>query len=645
MSGNTSGALGFVQGLQGGMDFMDQRRRNKLIDQTLAKKDYLTDLDIDARKRTWIGAGRDPEQFREFEDPTVKDPLAVRGFNWLKSKFGGSSKPDVTAGVVPAVEPGQDEADVKPQASAIPTAKSPFGSFGPEQTGEASAVQQKPFGFADGGKVSPEEEKRLKRSYGDSYVTEEEAAANRAHQSALPPAYQSPYSPYMRDQRGRLEAGRKAIPTSGGGVIEFAKDFGRQFDDTIAAAQDTGAAYEAIDRFQNAPDARAAGAAARETMVETGKQMGSTVLGLGKDLFIDNPITQGVLGFIGFDGTKGNRQADPNTPPPAVEPEKKTAIDAATGGEKPVDKVASDAVDAAVGMTPGHPDNKNQQFDWSEVAASGLRPEDIPPAPVEDWTKYRKAVLEASILRGEDPSVAQMGITQMQMDGFSSNMQQASFLSKQGDPRGAALAARMAYQYFPNGSDVRFGIAEGKNGPVLVGMGVDEKTGEPVGQGTPMVLTPDTLAMYADVARDPKQWLTWTKDWHAMDMKEREFLLDRDIAQVDARYKDRMATAAETNAEAATVRALRTGMGGNIKQSDFRESFETIREGMYTGEIEDEDIMRMTSLATLIRQRVPDQQQLSDDQIIEEVMKYYESDGDASVLSPGVARILGLTGE
>lgn len=54
---NTSGALGFVQGLQGGMDFMDKRRRNKAIDKSIAQDTYLNEIDIASRKKDFVNEG------------------------------------------------------------------------------------------------------------------------------------------------------------------------------------------------------------------------------------------------------------------------------------------------------------------------------------------------------------------------------------------------------------------------------------------------------------------------------------------------------------------------------------------------------------------------------------------------------------
>jgi hypothetical protein len=111
----------------------------------------------------------------------------------------------------------------------------------------------------------------------------------------------------------------------------------------------------------------------------------------------------------------------------------------------------------------------------------------------------------------------------MQMQGAQSNLMQSAFLLRSGNAKGAALAARAAFQYFPNGSDVRFGIHQGPNGPVLIGMGVDEETGEPIKDGKPMILNTELMAAMASNFSDPKAFTTWTKDWRDEEFKHRQY--------------------------------------------------------------------------------------------------------------------------
>ena len=563
---NTSGALGFVQGLQGGMDFMDKRRRNKAIDKSIAQDTYLNEIDIASRKKDFVNEGGDPDKWLEFDDPTLDDPLMVRGFNWLKSKFGKAPKDDTVAGLA-------EEPDL------------------------------------GGGMASP------------TYMNK---MADGGRPRAIPSAMDS------MDIRGgyRSQALRDEDENLAPRPVEDEELFPRTRDVTEGYNM---TADELAQRSAAAGTAHEKGDIARQRVGNRLGQVGSTVAAYGRDL-VDAAIPDSAVdylkGFVGQHGTRENRQTDPTTPPAGKEETPVTqAIQAATDGEGTDKGTAAKAINAAVEMTPGHPDNPNQAFDWAEVSASGVRPEDVPPAPTEDWAKYRRNAAQAAAMRGESPQAKQDEITKMQINGFTANSQQAAFLLKQGDARGAALAMRMAYNYFPNGSDVRFGIADGKNGPVLVGMGVDEKTGEPVGDGTPMLLTPDTMMMYADAAQDPNKWLAWTKDWHEMAQKDRQYSeidkpqaqaeLDLTAARTDANY-------ASAERDRAITRSGGSGAGGP-KQADARASLKAGAERLF-GNVEQDDQIAMEALFERLRQAYPDVYQLGDAQIVDMILKAYGSD-------------------
>lgn len=584
-------ALGsFTSGLMAGQEHADKRRRNKAIDELLDRNAYEKDLGVAAQKEEWIAGGQDPAEFPEFDNPASQDPYLVRGFNWLKNKFGWGGEDDV-AQVVPQLT---DE-DTEPQSGRA----LPAGQF-----------------YADGGTV--------KRRGGSR------AAGIPIEEQDLDP--------------NKRRAPNNKPSTLGGEYIAGA------FDDTTRTWDMADDAMQGrVQDIKDADGAAATGGAIRDWMVEGTKGTLATAAAVGKDVFVDNPLVQGVLGFVGFDGKRDNRQPDPNTPPAqaAAAPEeaapKKAAIAEAVGDEKPTDQIAADAVQKGVEMTPGHPDNPDQAFDWAEVSASGVRPEDIPNMPVKDWEEYRRRAGRAAALRGETWASAQEEVTKMQIQGAQSNMMQAAFLLRSGDPRGAALAARAAFQYFPNGTDVRFGIYDSPEGPVLVGMGTDEETGEPVGKGKPMMLTPDTITAMAANFSDPKAFSTWTLDWRKLEeeVRTREEI-DKPKAQADINLKgaqeDYYRSGAEKNlADAEYARTGKGGAGGP-KQSDYRESFATQAEILFSSEVGDEDLIAMNDVANAIRQRHPDQSQLSDSQIVGMVLRYYES-GDETELT----RYLGAT--
>jgi hypothetical protein len=155
-----------------------------------------------------------------------------------------------------------------------------------------------------------------------------------------------------------------------------------------------------------------------------------------------------------------------------------------------------------------------------------------------------------------------------QMRGFQSYGVQAFNLLQNGDATGAAKAMYAAYQYFPNGSDVKFGVQKGANGqPVLIGMGTDEKTGEPLKEGKPMVITPESLSVQMENMQNPDAFRTWTKDWRDTEQEVREYMegksqrqADLDLTGAQTQYYRDRGTAALLDASTP---------GGGLKQSDI----------------------------------------------------------------------------
>ena len=632
MSGNTSGALGFVQGLQGGMDHADKRRRNKAIDNILDRDAHEKDLDYASRKLEYENAGGNVDEFPEFDNPAEKDPFLVRGFNWLKGKFGQGNAKDG----VELATPTQDEAQITP--TAIPAPGASGGSGGDHGMGAVDLGSG--FKMADGGEV---DEDRMARSYGEYYVSEEEAAENRAARSRGEHRNRNPYN-----QRYAAGVDRQGLynDNTGGGFGEAVNDIKRAaipaFDDTINAATEGQADVDAANQgFSDARGARETGTAARKVVGAHIRHKGATAIGVAKDAadaIVDNPVSQALLGFVGFDGTQENRQPDPDTPAPKAmsskeDSPKAAALDAAVGTQESDESVAAKAVDAGVNNNPGHPDHPDQAFDWAEVAAQNVNPDEIPHVGVKDWAEHRRRAGKAAALRGESNESAQMAVTKMQMQGAQSNFMQAAFLLRSGNQRGAALAARAAFQYFPNGSDVRLGTMDGENGPVLIGYGVDEETGEPVMEGKPMILTPEAMAVMAENFSNPSAFRTWTKDWHEMEQARREYEeVEKPEAQSNAIYRDRMGQAAVNNSNAALSRAANAGSGGvDVKESDFRASFESQSEQLFMLGLEEEDLGRLETIANRIRQAVPSQSQISDSQIVGIVMRFAETEDPTEI--------------
>lgn len=567
-----------VSGFQGGYTgVQDARRRRKLnqaIDYELGKSEEARIGRQAGRERLGYGGGYEGADF------TMPQTYGERLVGYIKSKFGASTGQQNTTAIDPGMQPSMemrgptlqtykdggavrnmkrytDGGTVSGQVPGVMTAPG-MGNYAlptpQRQLMSANVKQQAVPGFAEGGSV---DEERMRRSYGDEYyVTEEEAAANRLRRSQGEPDLGT---------AGRYKPGPRGIPTSGGGMREFAGDVGRSvgnyFDDTRRAALEGREYMDIADaQLAEAEGAREVGRATRETGSAALTSAVGTTKGLLKDVFVDNPITQGALGFLGYGGedsdpaeqaavTQAVSPDAPVTPPTAAQP-----------GATPPNTQTPQAKAAA--QPAGPPD---EIVDFSQVR--DVMPEDLPNMGVKDWEDERRFWAANAISLGNDPFEAMKAVDARQMRGFAQYGQQAFQMLKNGDATGAARALYAAYQYFPNGSDVRFGVQKGVNGqPVLIGMGTDEETGEPLKEGQPTVITPESLSVQLENLSNPSAFRVWTKDWRAAEQEIREYNeVTKPAAESTARYQDRAGRAAMQRAQNDYNASV--GAGG-LKQTD-----------------------------------------------------------------------------
>lgn len=563
---------GFFSGLRQGIDTGQSVRRNRKIEEVIDRQLDEYDLERSGKYDQYINEGGNPNDFPEFNES--EDPFLIRGFNWLKERFGGGRSSNPEDAFV-----ASSTATRMPQAGVMMSADG-----GPVRKGIPS--------YADGGEVVDE----------DTFLDDLGRHTVRYVKSALP------------------------------STIATGKDVAKNVGARGRALLDSETPTEVGHNTRRALAQELRGSA-RMLSAVTDDALGP----------IDDAIRgagSAALGFFGFGGKRKPAAQPTDTPAQAPTEPSRSALPAdkeaaATAGgskEQPSEEIAANAMQAGVANTPGHPDNPDQDFNWAEVADAGATPDEIPHVGVSDWIDYRKNYVLASIKQGKSPAEAHEEVDQIQMRGATSNFTQASFLLKAGQPKAAALAARAAFQYFPNGSDVRLGIHQGESGPVLVGMGIDEETGEPIREGKPMILTPETMAVMAENFSNPAAFRTWTKDWRDAVFQEKQFLLDRDVAQVDAIYKDRAGRAALMRSEADLISADR-GTGSGIRESDLRASFDRIADDVtLAADVEAEDVPRIRTLATKLRQRYPSQAELSDEQITEYLINAYKS-GDMSEIA------------
>lgn len=203
-----------------------------------------------------------------------------------------------------------------------------------------------------------------------------------------------------------------------------------------------------------------------------------------------------------------------------------------------------------------------------------IRPEEMPSKGQKDWEEERNFYAAFAISQGEDPLAAMKAVDEKQMRGFTMYANQAANLLMAGDATAAANALYAAYQYFPNGKDVRFGIMKGEGGkPVIIGMGTDEATGEEAGE--PMVMTSESIFVQVENMTKPGAMRAWTKDWRDTERAIREWMeLDKPKAQSEAIYRDRMGRAALNRSEADWLDAVNASKpGANLKQTDLDRTF------------------------------------------------------------------------
>lgn len=276
--------------------------------------------------------------------------------------------------------------------------------------------------------------------------------------------------------------------------------------------------------------------------------VGVRALGAASDL--GNILTGGMAGSMYRDKAipaaaaarePASVAAQPEPPPemPAT-PDEAIAQAAKSDGEQMIQQAVEES------KPPG-------AIDFSKV---NVPPSEIPNMPVKDWVAYRARAVRNAMLQGASPAEAHQQVTQLQMSGFRDYAQQALMHLEGGNPLAAASALRAAYQYFPNGSDVRIGVTKGVDGnPVLVGMGRNEETGESV--GSPMVINSERLSVMIENLSNPEAFRAWTKDW-----RDEQFTRQRyeevekpqaqsqmDVAQRNARSYEMMAGAQMLNAE------------------------------------------------------------------------------------------------
>lgn len=267
-------------------------------------------------------------------------------------------------------------------------------------------------------------------------------------------------------------------------------------------------------------------------------------------------------------------QIDPPTPEVGTQPD---ANDPPGTGGPAFDK-------PNLGGDDGNLFTQDPEIDWSSQATA-IPPDEIPRHTTLEWQQEADFHMAMAAARGEDPWAVHEKIVNTQIRNFTNYAYQAQQLMVAGDLMGAARALTAGYQYFPNGSDVKFGMVDGKDGKkYLIGMGKNEQTGEPV--GNPYVITPQMLGNMMAQAQDPKHWTQWTKDHHELALKYQQYNLEKDVAghkiaidQENARSNRIAANAGMLRAETA----LGDGYGDKPRtEAEVRAAVNAIKDDLTT---------------------------------------------------------------
>lgn len=530
----TSALGGFATGLTQGMEARSKYARNRRIDAL---------LDQEQSKALSADVGLYEEHLREGGDPEgwifqqeQQDPFLIRQFQKLKSKFSGEPMEEPADPYAVARERIASKSE--PQAprsvsSAIPRTPRSMSSELTPGGNDLKALGregfQRQYGIpqmADGGKVD-----------------EDDDAAEIALGSL------GAYVGSPRVRRGVYKAGRAisgALGRAGGVAAAGAKRF-----TPVAAPIAAGVAIgQQLDSDYDERIAKRFGfveptAGEEPSVAGFAKFFGKRLLGFASD--VGDTLTFGQAGKLYRDKQEEQAQSalpqtqnvpDERAPKPtAIPADRAAAVEASIGGGTAPEVSADKAVTTAIETVKGHPQHPDQQFDFSTMAAEGFSPEEIPHVSVPDWNEYRKGHVLAGLKQGRSVTESNAEVDALQHAGFLRNFEQAAYLNMAGDTKGAALAARAAYQYFPNGSDIRFTSMVGKDGKeYLVGMGYDEKTGEMVGQ--PQVMNEGYVnAMLANFS-NPQAFNTWKADQDEAFRLEKEYEeVSKPAAQADLNLK------------------------------------------------------------------------------------------------------------
>ncbi len=395
-------------------------------------------------------------------------------------------------------------------------------------------------------------------------------------------ALQAPVDPGYAARTAEAPPAPQAIPTAyahGGAVRTMEKkyaDGGKVEEDTLwddikrntfpetrrrYNEWDEGSRRETSKAIFDAEGAEAKGAAIRDRVVESGKGLATIASGVLEDtgaLPVGRAVEEGIgatyRGVKGFLGLGGDEEAAIKALPTDPTPEQDAK---AIEPEAPVGPPAPTAAPAAAPA----PAEAERDIDFTTEARQTM-PEDQPAHTSKDWEDERNYWAASAIMKGEDPFAAMEKVDKQQLDGFSRYAMQATALMNGGDMEGATRALYAAYQYFPNGKDVRFGIQKGKDGNrQIIAMGSDEGE-DGKSSGPPQMMNANTISRMVENMKKPGALRAWTTDWQATEAKLWEQGFKKDQLKEKGRHNRAMEGIGEARVAAA-------GRSGKVKQTEL----------------------------------------------------------------------------
>lgn len=566
LSGLGSLASGFQQGVGFAEDVQLSRRRKKALDYTLnqmGREDAAAQAnseDVSDEERAFYGDDTSGAFMPEFGT----DPFLYRMMDLMARRRGKKRQAQQALPQQPMPEEG--------------------------------------YGFRDGGSVEPKE-KILER-----------AKQNRAR---------SPASVESTTQSVK-GAGAAESTAARSGALNAVKSTASRLGSAVRGAAGAGAAFAGI-----AGALRGFNTPTEDYAVRMGIDPSQVGMSFWKDLGIRTP---GVLSDVGAaagdlvgvdlrsnfaDEQMRRQKAEAAAQPAAAAAPAPRQQALAT---EPVIQAAAQARQPAAGRpaAPAAP-AKPQLGDALDMSNVDIDASEIPDIKTDDWKRYRAQALRTARLRGlpqaQALEEADRMVTTMQVRGFSNYASQAQALLQAGNTKGALRSLRAAYQYFPDGNDVKLGVHNGK----IVAVGVDEATGEPFEGGT-RVITPEFLAGAIQNFQNPQNFLAWTKDWRDEAAKRQKYEeVEKPLAQAQGQALRTNAEANVARSEAAALRAQLTSRGGGLKPADMARSEAVYRERLgLLGVTDEAQADQLAAVMSKIKQANP---QVPDNMVVDFVMK------------------------